>query len=152
MKKLNTQILVSLAVVALGVGIAKGQNFSINWSCVAGGGGGSSGGPYSVSGTIGQPAVGQVVTGNNFSLTSGFWSSLAARAGGAPRLVIRLTATNSVIVSWPSSSAGFTLKQNSDLTTSNWVLPAEPVIDDGTTKFIVVNPPAGNRYYRLTNP
>ena len=36
--------------------------------------------------------------------------------------------------------------------TSNWVTPAETVQDNLTNKFIIVNPPTGNRFYRLRNP
>jgi hypothetical protein len=32
------------------------------------------------------------------------------------------------------------------------VTPPETVTDDGTIKFIIVNPPLGNRFYRLRSP
>jgi hypothetical protein len=35
---------------------------------------------------------------------------------------------------------------------TNWVSPPETVNDYGTEKFILVNPPAGNRFYRLQKP
>jgi hypothetical protein len=47
----------------------------------------------------------------------------AARPDGrgcAPRLTITLTATNSVLISWPSPSIGWTLNQNANLNTVNW--------------------------------
>jgi hypothetical protein len=37
----------------------------------------------------------------------------------------------------------------SGLDTTNWVTPPESVNDNGTNKFILVAPPAGNRFYRL---
>jgi hypothetical protein len=68
---------------------------------------------------------------------------------GAPSLSIILTSTNTVIVYWPSPSTGFNLQQNNDLNTANWVTPAETVMDNGSIKYIVVNPPVGSRYYRF---
>ena len=53
------------------------QNYSINWYKVAGGGGTSTGGVYSVSGTIGQQdATTQTLTGGPYSLTGGYWAML----------------------------------------------------------------------------
>jgi hypothetical protein len=59
---------------------------------------------------------------------------------------------NTVRVSWPSPSAGFDLQQNSDLSTTNWITPSESVTNNGTIKFIEVNPPAGKQFYRLFKP
>jgi hypothetical protein len=69
-----------------------------------------------------------------------------------PSLAIALTTTNTVAVSWPSPSTGWNLHVNTDLTTTNWSTPSETVQDNGTIKFIIVNPPDGNRFYRLKNP
>ena len=66
-----------------------------------------------------------------------------------PQPDITLTPTNSAVVSWCSIPAGWNLQVNTNLTTTNWVVPAETVLDNGTYKFIVVTPPAGNRFYRL---
>lgn len=68
-----------------------------------------------------------------------------------PPLLIRLTPTNSVIVSWPSSATGWTLQEKSDLNTTNWVETPTPPSDDGTTKSVVV-PPVRSRFYRLVKP
>jgi hypothetical protein len=54
-----------------------------------------------------------------------------------------------VVVFWPSPSTGFALYQNTNLNTTNWVSPPETIADDGTNRFIIVNPPTGNRFYRL---
>jgi hypothetical protein len=118
-----------------------------------GGGGMSTGGVYSVSGTIGQPdANQQAMTGGNYSLVGGFWSLIAVQTPGAPLLSIFHTTTNSVAVSWPSSSTGWSLQQNTnDVSSVNWSNVTTGVTDDGTTKTLIVNPPAGNRFYRLKN-
>src|SRR5712675_1372682 len=71
------------------------QTFSIDWFTIDGGGGSSTGGVYSVSGTIGQPdASSQPLAGGNFSLTGGFFSLFRVQTPGAPLLTIRLTTTN----------------------------------------------------------
>jgi hypothetical protein len=72
---------------------------------------------------------------------------------GAPLLKITLNAQFSTItVSWPSPSTGYNLQVNTNLATTNWVTPAEAVTNNGTIKYIIVNPPTGNRFYRLEYP
>ena len=127
------------------------QSFSIDWHTIAGGGGTSAGGSYSVSGTIGQPDAG-AMSGGVYSLTGGFWSIEAVQVPGAPLLTVRRTETNTVVISWPSPSTGFSLRQNADLNAAIWATPSEAVTDNGTNKFILVNPPPGSRYYRLVKP
>ena len=131
------------------------QPFSIDWFTIDGGGGTSTGGVYTVSGTIGQPDANPVtpgLAGGNFSLTGGLWSLFAVQTPGAPLLTITLTPTNTALVLWPSPSTGFALQQNVNLGTTNWIGAPETVSDNGTSKFIIVNPPTGNRYYRLFKP
>jgi len=133
---------------------AWGQSYSIDWSTIDGGGGTRTGGAYSVTGTIGQPdANPQAMTGGNFSLVGGFWSLSAVQTPGAPLLSILRTTTNTVAVSWPSPSTGWTLQQNTNNVSSvNWSNVTATIQDDGTTKTLIVNPPTGNRFYRLKMP
>jgi len=57
---------------------ASAQPYAIDWHTIDGGGGTSTGGVYSVAGTIGQPDVSQQpMTGGNYSLTGGFWALFA---------------------------------------------------------------------------
>ena len=108
--------------------------------------------PISVSGTIGQPDAG-TMNGGNYSLAGGFWEIISAiQTPGAPLLTIHFTTGNRAVVSWPSSSTGFTLQQNANLNTGSWGTPSEAVTDNGTNKFITVNSPTGNRFYRLFKP
>ncbi len=124
--------------------------YAVDWFTIDGGGGTSSGGVYSVSGSIGQPDRGATMSGGTFSLTGGFWSGV--QMSGAPLLTIYLTSGNRAVVSWPSPSTGFSLQQNANLNPANWVTPSEAVTDNGTNKFIIVNPPIGHRFYRLSKP
>lgn len=132
------------------VNVANAQTYSIDWFTIDGGGGSSAGGQYQVVGTIGQPDASTPMTNSTYSLTGGFWSILAAvQTPGSPTLTIKPTGTNTAVISWPSSSAGFTLQQNINVGTTNWTdVPLTPA-DDGTTKIIVVPATPGNRFYRL---
>ena len=70
----------------------------------------------------------------------------------ASLLTIARTTTNTVAVSWPSPSSGFTLQQNTNSIASVNSSSVTTIQDDGTTKTLVVNPPTGNRFYRLKIP
>ncbi len=56
----------------------------IPWHTIDGGGGTSTGGTYTLSGTIGQPDAGPTMTGGNYALTGGFW----ATGSSAPSCVL----------------------------------------------------------------
>ncbi len=133
---------------------ALAQTYSIDWFTIDGGGGTSTGGVYSLTGTIGQADAGATMRGGNFALDGGFWSLIAAvQTPGAPLLTISRTATNTIAVSWPSPSTGFQLQQNTNgVATVNWSNVPGTIQDNGTTKYLIVNPPIGNRYYRLLRP
>jgi hypothetical protein len=125
------------------------QSYSIDWYAIAAGGGASTGGGYSVTGTLGQPAAGGPMTAQGYSLTGGFWALFAVPGPGAPRLTITLTSTNTALITWPSPSTGFILQQNSSLGSTNWGTAPQAPVDNGTTVSVVVNPPTGNLFYRL---
>jgi len=132
---------------------ALAQNYSIDWYTMDGGGGISTGGVYSVTGTIGQPDAGALLSGGNYTLQGGFWAIQAVQTPGAPLLSIARTTTNTVAVFWPSPSTGFQLQQNTNSISSvNWSNAPGTIQDNGTTKMLIVNPPTGNRFYRLFKP
>ena len=127
---------------------AAAQSYSIDWYKIAGGGGTSTGGVYAVSGTIGQPDASMTMIGGNYSLTGGFWSLIGVvQTSGAPLLTITYSG-NSVTVSWPSPATGWTLQQNSDLTTTSWSTSGG-ISDNGTIKSITITSPTGNLFFRL---
>jgi hypothetical protein len=142
-------LLFALSLSSMLASAARAQSYSIDWFTIAGGGGSSTGSVYSVRGTIGQPAAsGAPMTGGNYSLTGGFWALYAVQTEGAPLLTI--SRTNSVVmVSWSSPATNWTLQQNTDLSGTNWIVAPEAITNNGTLNFIIVNPPADNRYYRL---
>jgi hypothetical protein len=76
--KTKVASLISLLILASAAFAQSGGPFTITKSVIAGGGGTSSGGTFTLDGTIGQAAAGTTSTGGNFSLTGGFWGGTAA--------------------------------------------------------------------------
>src|SRR5882672_10852243 len=79
-------VALALAITALRT---EAQSFSIDWFTIDGGGGASTGGVYSVSGTIGQPDAGGPLSGGQYSLIGGFWAlPITVQTIGMPTLTI----------------------------------------------------------------
>lgn len=132
--------------------LAQAQPYEITWYSIDGGGGTSTGGVYSVSGTIGQPDAG-VMSGGAYSLIGGFWGVVAAvQTPGAPLLKVNRVGA-SVVISWPDPSTGFVLQQTGALVepTSSivWSNVTQTVVTSNGEKMISVPSPVGNRFYRL---
>jgi hypothetical protein len=133
---------------------AHSQPYAINWYKIAGGGGTSTGGVYSVSGTIGQHDAGRPMTGGSYSLTGGFWGLIGVvQTPGTPLLTITLNPPfSTVTISWPSSAGSFTLQTNGNLATSSWVDCGATVNSSGGTNSITVSPSPDNLFFRLKSP
>ncbi len=69
-------VLLLLLLVAASAAAARMAGYSLPWWTVDSGGGASSGGNYSLSGTIGQPDAG-VLSGSKYTLYGGFWGGTA---------------------------------------------------------------------------
>jgi hypothetical protein len=130
---------------------AHAQQYTINWSKIAGGSGTSTGGTYRVSGTIGQPDAGLTMTNGQYSLVGGFWSIITVvQTPGAPLLTVSYsTQPPTVTISWSLTATNYVLQQNSDLNTLNWTPVGLPVSTNGTTLSVTISPPAGNLFFRL---
>ena len=65
----------ALLITAAGVGaqLAGPGTYDLSWQTIDGGGGTSSGGGFSLNGTIGQPDAGVFMTGGSLALAGGFW-------------------------------------------------------------------------------
>lgn len=153
MKKILLKFWLTVALMTLGASALHAQSYTIDWHTIDGGGGTSTGGVYSVSGTIGQPDAGKL-SGGSFTVEGGFWGLLAAvQTPGAPSLSIFRTSSNTVAVTWPSPATDWILQQNTNSVSSlTWSNVTDTFQDDGTTKTLIVNPPTGNRFYRLWKP
>jgi len=122
--------------------------YSIPWHTVDGGGGTSTGGVYSVSGTIGQPDAGPVMTNGPYSLIGGFWAlPTAVQTPGAPLLTIVLSVGGQATLSWGTSTPGFVLQETSSLLPANWTNSPS-----GATNPIVVPATLPTKFYRLHKP
>ena len=66
-----------------------------------------------------------------------------------PQISVSCTGTNTMVVYWPSTVTGFSVQQNTNLGTLNWMPPAGAITDDGTNRLLVVTPQAGQCFYRL---
>ncbi|GEM_PF-890172 len=75
MLTMSTKSKALFALIALACAAAPvfAQPFAINWYTIDGGGGTSAGGTFNLSGTIGQPDAGAVMSGGSFALQGGFW-------------------------------------------------------------------------------
>ena len=146
------KIISTLSLIAT-VTTTSAQSYSIDWHTIDGGGGTSTGGVYSVNGTIGQPDVGKMA-GGTYTLDGGYWGIIATvQTPGGPLLSLARTTTNTVAVFWPSPSTGFNLQVNTNgIASPNWSNVVTAPTDNGTTRTVEVSPPTGNRFYRLFKP
>jgi hypothetical protein len=150
---MNSKQLLVLGLVVLAPLSARCQNYSIDWFTIDGGGGTSTGGVYSLSGTIGQPDAGRM-TGASYALDGGFWGFVGAvQTGGAPLLSVERLGT-SVRVFWPLPATGFVLDQTGALggPPASWLQIGFPYQTNATHISITVPAPVGNRFYRLRMP
>ena len=125
------------------------QTYAIPWSTIDGGGGTSTGGVYSVSGTIGQPdASSTPMTNGQYSVTGGFWALPASiQVIGAPTLTIVSTTPGNATISWTPNTPGFVLQQTSVLSPSNWTNSPS-----GATNPITLFATNAAKFYRLHKP
>ena len=83
--------LVTLMILAA-ARIAAAQTYDLSWHTIDGGGQTfSSGGSFSLGGTIGQPDAG-VMSGGPFALEGGFWASAAPAGTGIPAATVTTAA------------------------------------------------------------
>src|SRR6266480_7057323 len=132
---------ITLLLFAVTSTTALAQSYAVDWFTIDGGGGTSTGGVFSVSGTIGQPDAGKM-SGGNFTLDGGFWGIIAAvQTAGAPLLRIARTITNTVLVAWPVSGTVFTLQQNAVLGSPGWGGVTNTVNIVGSENQVIISPP-----------
>jgi hypothetical protein len=124
------------------------QPYSINWHTIDGGGGTSTGGVYSVSGTIGQPDARATMANGQFSVTGGFWAlPTVIQVPGAPTLTIVPATPGNTTLSWTPNTAGFVLQETWSLSPANWTNSPS-----GATNPILVPATSPARFYRLFKP
>ena len=134
-------------------GAALAQTYTLEWYSMDGGGGTSTGGVYSISGTIGQADAGRM-SGGNFTIEGGFWATIrAVPTRGGPALRLVRSTTNTVVIAWPVTSTEFSLQQNPAANNAgSWVSVTNAPVVVGGENQVTVPAPLGNRYYRLKSP
>ncbi len=149
---MKTMMLLGLIGVGLLVSAplpAGAQTYEIPWFSIDGGGGVSTGGVYSVSGTIGQPDAG-VMTGGEYAVVGGFWGAIAGVVPvTGPDLTLSVSG-KSVTISWPSPSTGFTLEATSSLKSPNWQPVTGTINSNSTTLSYTIAAPSGTEFFRLS--
>lgn len=142
----------ALAMVFAGTGLlfvtmtnAGAQSYSIDWFTIDDGGGTSTGGVYSVSGTIGQLDAGAPMTNGQYSVIGGFWVlPTAVQTVGAPTLRIMPDAPGQVTISWSPATPGFMLQESVSLSPANWINSTS-----GGQNPAVVPAAVATQFYRL---
>jgi hypothetical protein len=148
MTTINKLICGMVASCVLAAGAAA-QSYAITWSTIDGGGGTSTGGVYSVSGTIGQPDAGATMTNGQYSVTGGFWAlPTAIQTPGAPTLTIGKGAPGFALLSWtPATGTNWVLQESPSLTAGTWTNSPS-----GWTNPVTVPATLPTRFYRLFRP
>ena len=127
----------------------RAQPYAVPWHTIDGGGGTSTGGVYSVSGTIGQPDAGGPMTGGVFSITGGFWAlPRAVQTTNAPTLTIVPATPGFATVSWtPATGTNWILQECLSLSTGAWTNAPS-----GSTNPVIVPATLPAKFYRLMKP
>jgi len=68
-----------------------------------------------------------------------------------PTLQISLVSSKAAQLYWPTNSTGFTIQQNTDLGTTNWISMTNVVNVVGTNNQVRLSPLIGNVFFRLVH-
>ena len=97
------------ALLALAASSAQAQPYDLSWWTVDGGGATNlAGGPYSLSGTVGQADAGGPFAGAPYLVHSGFWSAFAG-SGGGPSADLAITKTDGQAAAVPGQAVSYTI-------------------------------------------
>jgi uncharacterized repeat protein (TIGR01451 family) len=102
--------LLALGALMLAAPPAAAQ-YEVAWWTVDGGGtANTAGGPYTLSGTVGQPDAGGPDAGGSYVLNSGFWALFAGGGGGGgPQADLSVTKTDGVGTVVPGAPISYTI-------------------------------------------
>ena len=142
-------ILAVLSSVCAFASPALAQSYSIDWFTIDGGGGTSTGGVYSISGTIGQPDAG-ASGGGNYSLIGGFWGAvIPVQQAGGPTLFIFNLQNGTAKVTWAPNTPGFVLQEAAALNSTPIAWTNAPVT---YTNGATIPAAMQTRFFRLIKP
>jgi hypothetical protein len=144
--RLETVLITLLTTLSVYPRLAHGRGYRMDWQTVAAGGGQSSGGNFSLSGTIGQPDAG-FSAGGAYVQQSGFWSDAQNAVG--PTLHIERSGSDWNL-SWPATFQGFRLETTTQITSQSWT-DLGIGISSGTNRSVAVPVTESTRFFRLRN-
>jgi hypothetical protein len=133
----------ALALLTAGLFAA---DYSLTWSTIDGGGGTSTNGPYTLTGTVGQPDTG-ASSGGPYLLQGGFWVFVAVQTPGSPTLAIQPAGPGQARLAWSPDTPGFILQFSLTLTPPAWTNAPT-----GATNPVVVPATLPTRFYRVVKP
>ncbi len=106
------------------------QNYSLEWFSLNSAAAESSGGTFWIDGAAGLVVIGRL-TADKYSLDAGSLALIALpQSTTGPLLRATLSATNTIVLAWPTAANGFRLQQNSNASNANWT-------DVGSSTFVV---------------
>lgn len=129
---------------------AAAQTNSIDWYTISGGGGVSTGGVYTLTSVIGQPAA-QTLSGGNYQLQGGFLAAVGlVQAPGMPKLALALT-NGLARISWPRTTDGVVLEKTATLSGNPvpWSSIGGAYQTNATEVFVLEPLAPGNQFFRL---
>ena len=146
---MNLQTLLPFALA-----VSASAQLAIDWSTIDGGGGTSSGGSYTVRGTVGQPDAATPRTGGTFVAGGGFWYGIVL-APELPTLGIERRPNGNIRVFWEDPGDTLVLEQSGPanaLEPGSFTDHPGPYLLDGSTRYIEITNPSGKRFFRLSTP
>lgn len=140
----------SILILAAFCGPASAQSggpWSITSSTLDAGGARSTGGAWTLTGTIGQPDAAAVKsTGGAYAAQGGFWPGQVALPGGPILSFTQMTATQ-VTVSWTAAAAGQKVQYSTNLV--NWTDHVTGITGASSFAWPLAS---GRRYYFRLQP
>lgn len=144
----GARILASLCLV--GFSSTAFAQYSIPWSQIGGSGmtAPSTGGIYSMVGTIGQPDAGGPFTNGMYSVTGGFWAlPTMVQVPGGPVLTAAAGPPGEALISWSPVAPGYVLQETTSLEAPQW-----SNTPGGSVSPVKVSAGGFQKFYRLLKP
>ena len=93
-----------------------------------------------------------VSSSSSYSFTNLVNRSLVATFVSMPALSIFLLQPGTLALTWPTNYPSWTLQENPDLGSANWVPVPDAITVVETNNRVSLSPVTGSRYFRLSNP
>jgi len=141
---------VGIILFLLMISAAHAQPYAIENATISNGSDTSSGGQYTLSGTIAQPAS-DSASSSGYGLASGFWSAvIPLNTPDAPLLTITKTGEY-IVLSWSASAGVFKLEETTDLNAPiTWIFSKAIIATENDIVTATLPIGGGLRFFRLS--